>query len=161
MSAMATPPYGARRRVLAVAAAAAALALVAGCATHVPLDVPPVAEQPPPVPSWVGVRATEADAGRRITVRAGESLALVLRVPAATGAGWVVAEASPGLSATGRLAGPVWPADAPSSPIAPAPVWQVFVFEATTPGPGRVVLELAGTGARPRRLEFPVEVVRP
>ena len=156
---MATPLRGARRRVLAVAAGA--LALVAGCATHVPLDAPPVSELPPPVPAWVGVRATEADAGRRIAVRAGESLALVLRVPAAAGVGWVVVEASSGLAATGRLAGPVWPADAPPSPVAPAPVWQVFVFEAREPGPGRVVLEFAGSGAQPRRLEFPVGISRP
>jgi hypothetical protein len=60
---------------------------------------------------------------------------------------------------TGRFTGPVWPKDAPSSRVAPPPLWQVFVFEAREGPGGELVLELVGeTAARPRRLTLRVVV---
>ena len=51
------------------------------------------------------------------------------------------------------------PSGAPSSPVAPAPVWQVLVFEAREAPGGELVLELGGdTAARPRRLTLRIAV---
>jgi hypothetical protein len=145
----------ARRRALALLSAVP----LAACVQPIPLDGPAAAELPPPVPDWIAVRATEADDGRRIELARGASLAVTLRAPTAAGIGWREVVAPPGLVRTGRFTGPVWPKDAPSSRVAPPPLWQVFVFEAREGSGGDLVLELAGeTVARPRRLTLRVVV---
>lgn len=149
-----------RRRALAALSILAAAPL-GGCVGPVPLDAPPRAELPPPVPDWIGVRATEADDGRRVELPRGASLAVSLRVPGAAGIGWRERLVPPGLARTGRFTGPVWPKDAPSSAVSPAPIWQVFVFEAREGPGGELVLELNGeSAARPRRLTLRVDVPR-
>jgi hypothetical protein len=145
----------ARRRALALLA----VAPLAACVAPVSLDAPAVAELPPPVPDWIPIRATEADDGRRIELARGASLAVSLRAPTAAGVGWREVAMPVGLVRTGRFTGPVWPADAPSSRVAPAPLWQVFVFEARDGSGGELVLELAGDAAvRPRRLTLRIDV---
>lgn len=153
-----SPP---RRRALArlAAGALAGPAALAGCVAPIPLDGPGVAELPAPVPDWIGVRATEADDGRRFALARGASIAVALRVPSASGVGWRETEVPAGLVRTGRFSGPVWPPGAPSSPVAPAPVWQVLVFEAREPPGGELVLELVGDApARPRRLTLRIAI---
>lgn len=143
-----------RRRALVGSAALVALAAVcAGCATPVPLDAPPTAELPPPVPDWIAIRATEADDRRRIVLDAGASMAVSLRVPTGAGQGWIVVARPDGLEQTGRTSGPVWPPGAPASAAAPPPLWQVFTFEARRAFDGPLELELrGGEAARLRRL---------
>ncbi len=149
-----------RRRVLA-ALPLLAVGPLAGCVEPMPLDVAPVAELPPPVPEWVRARATEADDGRRVELARGESLAVSLRAPTAAGLGWREVAVPVGLVRTGRFTGPVWPKGAPSSAVAPPPLWQVFVFEAREGPGGDLVLELAGeSAARPRRLTLRVAAPR-
>jgi hypothetical protein len=144
-----------RRRALGVFVAAP----LAACVAPVPFDAPAVAELPPPVPDWIPTRATEADDGRRIELARGTSLAVSLRAPTAAGVGWREVAVPAGLVRTGRFTGPVWPSDAPSSRVAPAPLWQVFVFEAREGAGDELALELAGdTSARPRRLVLRVGV---
>jgi hypothetical protein len=132
-----------RRRVLL---ATSALAVpVAGCVAPVSLDAPAVAEQPAPVPDWIPVRLGEADHGRLVTLAPGESVAVALRAPSASGAGWIVRDAPASLVQTGRYSRPVWPAGAPASVTGPGPVWQVFVFEAGAPAAERrLAFELRG-----------------
>jgi hypothetical protein len=147
-----------RRHALAALSILAAVP-VAGCVAPIPLDGPAWAELPSPVPDWIAVRATEADDGRRIELARGASLAVSLRVPTAAGIGWRETAVPPGLVRTGRFTGPVWPKEAPSSLVAPAPLWQVFVFEAREGPGGELVLELADErGARLDRLRLRVDV---
>ncbi len=147
-----------RRRALAVLSLSG-VAPLAACVAPLPLDAPPVVELPPPVPDWVAARATEADDGRRIELARGASLAVALRAPTAAGIGWREVAVPAGLVRTGRFTGPVWPKDAPSSAVAPAPLWQVFVYEARVGRGGDLVLDLAGDPvARPRRLTLRVVV---
>lgn len=142
-----------RRSVIAVVCAAA----LVGCATPVSLDAPPVSELPPPVPDWIRTRAAEADDGRRFELSVGESLAVSLRVPAAAGVSWVPAMVPGHLELTGRTSGPVWPPGAPgTSAVAPAPIWQVFVFEVRQPGDGILYFDL-GSGP-PRRVVYRIVV---
>lgn len=149
-------PGRASRRRAVVALVAAPLA---ACVAPIPLDASSVTELPPPVPDWIGTRATEADDGRRVELARGASLAISLRVPTAAGVGWREVAVPAGLVRTGRFTGPVWPSDGPSSRVAPAPLWQVFVFEAREGAGGELALELAGdTAARPRRLVLRVVV---
>jgi hypothetical protein len=144
-----------RRHALALLA----VAPLAACVAPVSLDAPAVAELSPPVPDWIATRATEADDGRRIELARGASLAVSLRAPTAAGVGWREVAVPAGLVRTGRFTGPVWPKDAPSSLVAPAPLWQVFVFEARDGAGGELALELTGdTAARPRRLVLRVDV---
>ncbi|MEI7445799.1 MAG: hypothetical protein WCK28_12990 [Burkholderiales bacterium] len=151
---MAAAPVPARRRALVASAALAVLAT--GCIAPVPLDAPPVAELPPPVPDWITIRATEADDLRRVALAVGASFAVSLRVPAEAGQGWIVVGQPDGLELTGRWSGPVWPPGAPANPALPPPLWQVFVFEARRAVDGPLVLELRGaeTAARPRRVSL-------
>jgi hypothetical protein len=154
------PRTAVRRRALAALTALAAAPL-GGCVGPVPLDAPALAELPPPVPDWIGVRATEADDGARVELARGASLAVSLRVPGGAGIGWRERIVPSGLVRTGRFTGPVWPKDAPSSPVTPPPIWQVLVFEAREGPGGDLVLELDGeTGTRPRRLSLRVLVPR-
>ena len=154
------PGRAPRRRLLAALSGLAAAPL-AGCVGPIPLDAPPVAELPPPVPEWIVARATEADDGRRVELARGASLAVSLRAPSAAGIGWREVAVPPGLVLTGRFTGPVWPKGAPTSAVLPPPLWQVFVFEAREPGGGDLVLELGGeTVSRPRRLSLRVAVPR-
>jgi hypothetical protein len=147
--------------VLAAALLAGAVQL-AGCAAPLSLDAPAVAELPAPVPDWITVRATEADDGRRITLARAGSMSVALRAPSGAGTGWIVAGQPAGLALTGRFTGPVWPPGAPASATVPAPIWQVFVFEALAPGEGTLRFELRGTEAlgpsRPRSLVLRVTV---
>jgi hypothetical protein len=150
-------PSGARRRRLLAAVPALALA---ACAAPIPLDGPVAVELPPPIPDWVPIRLAEADDGRRIELARGASVAVALRAPASAGVGWAPVEVPAGLAITGRTSGPVWPPGAPSSRVAPAPVWQVFVFEARAAGEGVVAFALASpdASARARRVAFRVVV---
>jgi hypothetical protein len=137
-------PIGVPQGVATRCAVALVALALAACAAPVPLDAPAVAELPAPIPEWIRARATETDDGRRFVLPVSGSLAVALRAPSAAGLGWVVTESPSGLVATGRFTGPVWPAGAPISRVSPAPVWQVFVFEARAPGAGRLRFELRG-----------------
>lgn len=142
-----------RRRLLA---SLPATWLLGACVAPLSLEGPAVAELPAPVPDWIATRLTEADDGRSVGLAPGASIALSLRAPAAAGIGWTVTEAPAWLVLTGRFTGPAWPPGAPDSAVAPAPLWQVFVFEArgAAMAPGRLVLELQGgpDAPRPRRI---------
>lgn len=137
-------PVAARRSSPRALPALAVLAvLAAGCAAPVPLDAPPVAESPVPVPDWITTRLTEADHGRLVELVSGTTVAVVLRAPSASGAAWVVREAPPSLVPTGRYSRPVWPAGTPASVTGAGPLWQVFVFEAGAPsGERRLAFDL-------------------
>jgi hypothetical protein len=139
---------------------AAPAALLAACAAPIPLDGPSAAELAPPVPDWIVLRLTEADDGRRVELARGGSLAVALRAPASAGIGWTPAATPEVLAMTGRTSGPVWPADAPQSRVAPAPVWQVFVFEARAAGEVTLSFALPAVDAstRARRVAFRVVV---
>lgn len=144
-----------RRRALVLLA----VAPLAACVAPMPLDARATVELPPPVPDWITTRATEADDGRRIELARGASLAVSLRTPTAAGVGWREVATPAGLVRTGRFTGPVWPKDAPSSIVAPAPLWQVFVFEAREGIGGELALELAGDMlARLRRIVLRIDV---
>ena len=146
-----------RRRALGAAAALAALG-AAGCTAPLSLDSPSVAELPAPVPDWITIRAGLEDDGRRYELAPGETIAIALRAPSGAGAGWAVVEAASMLRQTGRTSAPVWPPGAPASRVAPAPLWQVFAFEATRPGEGIVELALAGPDGPVRRWTIRVSV---
>ena len=146
-----------RRRALHAALGVLPLAMLGGCATPVSLDAPAVAELPPPVPDWIRARAAESDDGRRYELAVGESIAVTLRVPAAAGVSWMPTGVPDHLALTGRTSGPVWPPGAPgASAVAPAPIWQVFVFEARRAGDGVLYFDL-GSGP-PRRVVYRVVV---
>ena len=146
-----------RRRALHAVSCVLATVMLGGCATPVPLDAPAVGELPPPVPAWIRDRAAESDDGRRYELAVGESIAVTLRVPAAAGVSWIPAGVPDHLELTGRTSGPVWPPGAPgASAVAPAPIWQVFVFEARRPGDGILYFDL-GSGP-PRRVVYRVAV---
>ncbi len=146
---------GRRRRVLRAAVWVLPIAALGGCAAPVSLDAPAVAELPPPVPEWIRARAAESDDGRRYELAVGESIAFTLRVPAAAGVSWMPTGVPDHLELTGRTSGPVWPPGAPgASAVAPAPIWQVFVFEARRAGDGIVYFDL-GSGP-PRRVVYRV-----
>jgi len=150
----------AARRSLVLALAS----LAVGCVAPVPLDAPPVAELLAPVPDWIPTRLTEADHGRLVELGSGTSVAVILRAPSASGAGWIVREAPPSLVATGRYSRPVWPPGTPASVTGAGPVWQVFVFEAGAPADERrLAFELRGDvpgGGRPATAVYRI-VVRP
>lgn len=152
-------PGGSPRRRALAALSVPVVAPLAACVAPLPLDAPPVVELPPPVPDWVAARATEADDGRRVELAPDASLAVALRAPTAAGIGWREVAVPAGLVLTGRFTGPVWPKGAPSSAVAPPPLWQVFVYEARWGRGGALVLDLAGEApARPRRLTLHVVV---
>jgi hypothetical protein len=133
--------------------------VLAGCAAPLALDGPAYAELPAPIPEWIAVRATDTDDGRRFELARGASIAIALRAPAAAGLGWLVARTPPMLRQTGRFSGPVWPPEAPASRTSPAPLWQVFVFEAREPGEDTLLLELRGGGGdRPDRFAIRLSV---
>ena len=150
-----------RRRLLGAGAGALVGMMTGACTAPIALDGPAVAELAAPVPEWIVLRFTEADDGRRIELPVGDSIAVTLRVPSASGQGWVLLGQPPMLAQTGRYSGPVWPPGAPGSAAVPAPLWQVFVFEARRPGEGELVLDLDGAGlaSRPRRLTLRVTAV--
>jgi hypothetical protein len=133
--------------LLLSAALLVGVAQLAGCAAPLSLDAPAVAELPAPVPEWITVRVSEADDGRRIELARAGSMAVALRVPSGAGTGWIVVGQPSGLALTGRFTGPVWPPGAPASATVPAPIWQVFVFEALAPGEGTLRFELRGNEA--------------
>lgn len=150
-----------RRRLLAALLPAAWL--LGACVAPLSLDGPSVAELPAPVPDWIVTRLTEADDGRSVGLAPGAAIAMSLRAPVAGGLGWLVSEAPAGLVLTGRFTGPVWPPGVTDSAVAPAPLWQVFVFEARGPAPasGRLVLELRGgpDAPRPRRVAIGISLL--
>ena len=137
-------------------------AVVAGCAAPVSLEGPPVAETSAPVPDWIPTRLTEADHGRLVELASGTSVAVVLRAPSASGAGWIVREAPASLTQTGRYSRPVWPPGVPASVTGAGPVWQVFVFEAGAPaGERRLAFELRSDtpgGGRPATAVYRIVV---
>jgi hypothetical protein len=147
------------RRVLMLAAGAGAT--LAACSAPLPLDAPPVAELPAPVPDWIALRVGEADDGRRVELPVGDAIAVAVRVPSAAGLGWILVGQPPVLAQTGRYSGPVWPPGAPGSAALPTPLWQVFVFEARRIGEGELAFELDGAvgASRARRLAIRVAVV--
>jgi hypothetical protein len=149
-----------RRRLMALLPAAW---LLGACVAPLSLDGTAVAELPAPVPDWIGTRLTEADHGRDVALAPGTAFAVSLRAPAAAGVGWLVTEMPDGLVQTGRFTGPVWPPGTPDSVVSPAPLWQVFVFEARGAAmpPGRLVLELRGgpDAPRPRRVAIGVSLL--
>jgi hypothetical protein len=149
----------ARRRVLMLGAAVGSL--LAACTAPLPLDAPPVAELPAPVPDWIALRVGEADDGRRVELPVGDSIAVTMRVPSAAGLGWVLVGQPPALGQTGRYTGPVWPPGVPGSAALPTPLWQVFVFEARRVGEGELAFELDGSAeaSRARRLGIRLAVV--
>jgi len=146
------PAQGAAVRGRRVALLLSTAWLLGACVAPLSLDGAAVAELPSPVPDWITTRLTEADHGRSVVLAPGSVMAVSLRAPAAAGVGWLLVEAPEGLVLTGRFTGPVWPPGAPDSVVAPAPLWQVFVFEAraAAKAPGRLVLELRGGPDAPR-----------
>jgi hypothetical protein len=137
--------------------------LLGACAAPLSLEGPAVAELPAPVPDWIATRLTEADDGRSVALGPGAAIAVSLRVQAASGVGWLVTAAPEGLVLTGRFTGPVWPPGATDSAVTPAPLWQVFVFEARAAAiaPGRLVFELRGgpDAPRPRRVSIGISLL--
>jgi hypothetical protein len=132
-------------RRVALLAMSGLVALAAGCAAPVPLDAPAIAEQAAPVPDWIPLRLGEADHGRLVTLAPGESVAVALRAPSASGMGWVAREIPESLVQTGRYSRPVWPPGTPASVTGSGPVWQVFVLEARAPASERrLAFELRG-----------------
>lgn len=157
---MSTPAPPGALRAAAIAMSVMVTFALTACVAPVSLDAPPVAELPAPVPAFVTTRLLEDDRGRRIVLKRGESFAVSLRAPVASGIGWSVTRVPSGLVPTGRFSGPVWPPGAPSSTLAPAPLWQVFVFETVSVGEDELVIELSGPdGDRPRRFTLRIAVV--